>query len=87
MTNFNLNQNSNQSRVEEFNKIQKRLREFYSEPTIKLIEHLRKTHKYSLESIGQIIGMSKQAISQNYIPSEQDANNIKLDHEKQGEIK
>lgn len=72
MTDFNLKTESNQSRAEEFNHIQRRLSDFYKEPVIALISEFRRIG-YTLEQISKIPGFpfSKQAISTNYLPSEQ----------------
>lgn len=40
---------------------------FYKKPTYKLIKHLQAEHNYSLEKIGKVIGISKQAIQQQYL--------------------
>lgn len=49
------------------NQILKQLVDHYKLPTYKLIQHLRNKYNASLEEIGQVMGVSKQAIEYQYL--------------------
>lgn len=49
------------------NRALKVILDFYKAPTYQLIKHLQREHDYTLEQIGEIIGMSKQGVQIQYI--------------------
>lgn len=55
------------NRNDELKRILADLFHYYKEPTTKLVLHLQYHHKYSLDDIASIIGVSKQHLSQSYL--------------------